>query len=487
MDGDVSMTPAFFFQQVSGMRMRTSSVTRVALRLALRRVIGTATRLCALGARGLLFGGLAGTLACHGILDTSDPTLIQDKDIANANGANARRLNAVAIMNVDLTRAFVDIALFGDELTYEQGASSSSLGFPSYGKVAYDLDRHDDVSLLQYAEWTGRDRELAYFDETFSRTSLAIAAMRAYGAAAVKHDYLAQLFAIRGYVVVQMAENICPGFPINDISEDNTAVFSQPYSYTAALDYGITQLDSALAEGQDSTQFLDFARVVKGRALLDQGKYAQADSVVAPVPTSFTYTTDPSAQYANVFFVNVHYDEGYPMPMGDHEGGNGLPFLSAADPRVPSQFIGMSSVDPTDSLFGQAKYPTSSDPIVLASGIEARLIQAEAALDAGDPNWLTILNTLRATLGLTALADPGTTAARVDLLYSERAFWLYLTGHRLGDMRRLILNYGRDPVTVFPVGPYQFGDSYGVATAIPFSQKVQGRANPHITTGCTTR
>src|SRR5581483_874628 len=105
----------------------------------------------------------------------------------------------------------------------------------------------------------------------------------------------------------------------------------------------------------------------------------------------------------------------------------------------------------------------------MASGVEARLIEAEAALAAGDASWLTILNRLRtdgtfttaphpgdptvtdttwgpgvgAVLfpnglpGLRPLTDPGTPAARVDLLFAERAAWLFLTGHRLGDMRRL--------------------------------------------------
>ena len=31
----------------------------------------------------------------------------------------------------------------------------------------------------------------------------------------------------------------------------------------------------------------------------------------------------------------------------------------------------------------------------------------------------------------------------MDLLFSERAFWMFATGHRLGDMRRLIRQYGR--------------------------------------------
>ena len=56
----------------------------------------------------------------------------------------------------------------------------------------------------------------------------------------------------------------------------------------------------------------------------------------------------------------------------------------------------------------------------------------------------TILNDLRDAQGLDPLPTPGNRDAAVDQLFSERAFWLFATGHRLGDMRRLIRQYGRE-------------------------------------------
>jgi hypothetical protein len=137
----------------------------------------------------------------------------------------------------------------------------------------------------------------------------------------------------------------------------------------------------------------------------------------------------------------------------------------------------------------------------MASGVEARLIEAEAALSHGDPNWLSILNDLRnhgiqeisttptsvdtvyapgtgailfttvgATLpGLPSLTDPGTDAARIDLLFRERAYWLFLTGRRLPDMRRLVRQYDRDGSLVFPTGAYPAGPigAYGLDMNLP--------------------
>jgi hypothetical protein len=105
--------------------------------------------------------------------------------------------------------------------------------------------------------------------------------------------------------------------------------------------------------------------------------------------------------------------------------------------------------------FQQEKYPVKEANTVLASGIEARLIEAEAALQAGNGGlMMQILNGLRSSGGLTPVTDPGSQASRTDLLFRERAFWLYLTGHRLGDLRRLVRQYGRAQATVFPSGTY---------------------------------
>ena len=73
-------------------------------------------------------------------------------------------------------------------------------------------------------------------------------------------------------------------------------------------------------------------------------------------------------------------------------------------------------------------------------------------MDAGDgAGFVTLINTARATrTGLAPLTDPGTKDARVNLLFRERAFWFWLTAHRLGDLRRLVRQYGRGAETVFP-------------------------------------
>jgi hypothetical protein len=151
--------------------------------------------------------------------------------------------------------------------------------------------------------------------------------------------------------------------------------------------------------------------------------------------------------------------------VSDREGDNGLPFISSGDPRTTDT---TSIRSHGLQIYFPRKYKAALrspyySPIVLADWIEARLIRAEAAYQADDPaTMLSLLNQLRATAlvsGQTTflpatLTDPGSDSARVSLLFAERASWLYLTGHRQGDLRRLIRQYMRDESAVYPVGEY---------------------------------
>jgi hypothetical protein len=158
------------------------------------------------------------------------------------------------------------------------------------------------------------------------------------------------------------------------------------------------------------------------------------------------------------------------------------------------------------TCWGDRNNPNNDADIPVASGVEARLIEAEALLNAGDvAGWLGKLNTLRATVAallaalrpnqiqtfparpaavtpLPALADPGTANGRVLLTMQERNMWMYLTGHRLGDLRRLVRNYGFTQDVVFPSGAFwRGGGTYGtdVAFVVPFNEQNNPNFDPN--------
>ena len=220
------------------------------------------------------------------------------------------------------------------------------------------------------------------------------------------------------------------------------------------------------------------AAVGRARTLLNQGQFAQAAAAVTTVPTNFVYSiegsTNSARQNNGIWMYTVNFF-GFSVP--DGEGGNGIEWRSADDPRVPWFDTGDVGFDGETDYFQQDKYPTMESVTVLASGIEARLIEAEAALQGGSAQGIQILNALRTGAGLTSISDPGSATARIDLLFRERAFWLYLTGHRLGDMRRLVRQYGRAQDTVFPTGVYHKGGEYGSDVNFPVSSDERNNPN----------
>lgn len=290
----------------------------------------------------------------------------------------------------------------------------------------------------------------------------------------------AEVLSLSGYTYLFFAEYYCSGVPFSTLTDDGIE-FGQPQTRDEILAIALAKFDSALVFANDNqnAELANLAMVGRGRVLLNQGNFAQAAAAVATVPTNFEYViegSDNSARQNNGIWNYTVNFFGFSVP--EQEGGNGLPFQSANDPRVPYFDSGDVGFDGETPYFVQDKYPEMSSNTVLASGIEARLIEAEAALQANNTGtFLTRINGLRTGAGLNTLALPGTQALRVDLLFRERAFWLYLTGHRLGDLRRIVRQYGRTQETVFPTGDYHKGGAYGSDVNFPVSSDERNNPN----------
>jgi hypothetical protein len=312
----------------------------------------------------------------------------------------------------------------------------------------------------------------------------------------------AEIQALNGYTYIQFAEDYCNGVPTSTVNPDGTFTYGASQTGVALLNTAVAKFDSAItvaaAAGASGANALNLARIGKGRALLDLNLPDSAAKTVAAVPTSYVYNIladeNTSRQYNGVYTFTVSSKR---FTVANNEGGNGLPFVSANDPRVPVVRTG-NGFDSSTPFYRTPKYtslaqvPARGAATPLALGTEARLIEAENALRNGDDaTLLAKLNearaaaktysdtpTLPASPAPLTLADLGATAtSRQNLLFSERAFDLYLTGHRLGDLRRLIRQYSRGSETVFPTGVYNplgaaAGNTYGpdVNFPIPFEE-----------------
>jgi len=265
----------------------------------------------------------------------------------------------------------------------------------------------------------------------------------------------------------------------------------------------IAHFDTALSLAETNARVLNGSKIGKGRALMNLGKFTEAAAAVAGVPTNFLLTTSHSSNSSSNGVWSASTSGASRYRLMTSEGKNGLAFLgqtTAQDARIPwaaSTRVGFSSQFTAQP--NQSKYGQFNDGIV-ATGAEARLIELEAQLQtntqAARDAVYAGLNSLRtggAPIGGASTANvtvaalttgaPTTSDAAIDLLYKERAYWLWLTGHRLGDLRRLVRVYKRDTEAVFPTGALTspLDGTYGTGTTIsvPFSE----RNNPNFA-GC---
>lgn len=330
-------------------------------------------------------------------------------------------------------------------------------------------DRRDQFPIAQ-----GNTSDGAYVNLQFARRALKDAAARLAEAEGTSDPDYALLKALEGYTYVTLAEGYCGYIPFSEI-EDGAYVEGAPITATAALEASLPIFDVAINLGSD------LARVGKGRALVNLGRYSEAAAVVASVDTDYVYYLENSSSSSipsNPFYslqANGRYS------MGQGEGGNGINFRDPsntdswdpdnADPRVPWVNDG-PGFDPALGDIAMAKYFSFDDDNILADGVEARLIEAEANLAGA----VAILNDLRSQsedliplrttmlmddLTLAPLVDPGNDADRLKMVMDERAWWMWGTGHRLGDLRRMVREYGMDAEDVYPSGAYHKGATYG--------------------------
>lgn len=293
----------------------------------------------------------------------------------------------------------------------------------------------------------------------------------------------AEALGLSAFTYVLFGENYCSGVPFSRQNADGSFVYGGRETTEQIFERAVTNADAALAASEAGSDEQYFAAVLKGRALLNLNRPAEAAAAVAGVPTDFVYgfahSENTGRENNGVHVFNTISER---VSVANSEGINGLPYRTAftnGDPRTPwTRRGGNVGFDRSTALYDNLKYASRSAFTPAATGVEARLIEAEAALRSEDIDmFLAKLNEPRSdAVGISGsledVEDPGTPEGRVDLLFRERAYWMWLTSHRLGDLRRLIRQYGRDQENVFPTGDYHKatqGGVYGDDVNLPLS------------------
>ena len=442
---------------------------------------------------------LAGCTSTTDALDVTDPDIINPSDVESQAGANAIRLGAIARLNAATSGGstvseglFLMSGLFADE--WENGDSFIARQEVDQRVITIQNNFLTDVNrLLNRARLSAEQ---------------ATQLLRQYNPTGPAAE-LAEMYFVQAYVENIVAEHYCNGLVFSTV-ENGAEQLGDRITNVVAYERALAHADSGLALITGTTALdvrtRNALRVVRGRILMNLNRPADAATAVNGVATNFRYEMLHSAtSNANAIWSYNNLNRRYSV--GNSEGTNGLNFATAADPRLPTcqggdpacRTAGVTQArrdDLTPLRFDvQLLWPARETPVPIASGVEARLIEAEAQLRAGNTaGSLATLNALRAptgagsglVTGLAPLTDAGSEAARVNQLFRERAFWMFGTGHRVGDLRRLVRQSNRAANTVFPTGNWNKGGTYGNDVNFPIPQAEEN--NPNVAgQGCLDR
>jgi hypothetical protein len=473
-------------------------------------------------ARAMLLGSTLalatiGSTACtDSLLKATDPDLIAPSDLDTPEGASALRIGALQRWRFatggDNTNGQESTWLTGGLLADEWATSSTFV----------QNDELDERQIkLNNSTVTFDFRKL---ERVRTAADQAIPAMIKWRPTETVN--IAELYLARGNAEMQLASDFCNGIPLSDASTATSPTdikFGDPLTVVQVFQTAIKTLDSGyalLAPADTASDVGRAIKVTKARALLGidaQANAAAAAALMRGIPTSWKYQhTYAATSGSNALWGQPNSGRRYNV--GDSLEGNAhnilvannIPFFSSKDPRVPSKYTISSKGDTTKSQDGLTFSRTTSlwsqeSPVDVANGIDARLIEAEAAFLAGNygglNGTLAILNALRASQqvltnnvtyaanALPPLTDPGTDSARVAQLFREKAFWTFSRGERLGDLRRLIrqapYKQWYNANNTFPTGQHYRGGTYGTDVNLPVPQDEQNN-NPKFH-GCLDR
>lgn len=393
---------------------------------------------------GLLGGAVVLVAACGSLLDVDNPDIIDPGGLETAQGAVAQYAGAL-----------------GDFAVAHDGGAGFAFGMLGLSGLFTDEYRFGGTPPeVRQLDLTDVTKDNSFFRDTYleihrARVSTERAAIALTNTVGSDDVRVGEMYALSGATYIVAGEHYCSGAPFSNTVEGEI-VYGGPLSTDEMMDEALGKLETASASTAGDPRIQSLIAVLRGRAYLNQGQFSEAASAVTGVLTDFEYQLEHDAgnERTQNRMKEFIFDLDF-ISVSDLEGGAGLNFATANDPRVVVDNPGLSRFDGETPHFRFLKYADAGAPVVLASGVEARLIEAEAALQASDiPGWIAGLDAARAPFGMGGVTDPGTQSAREDLMMRERAFALFSTGHRLGDMRRLVRQYGRQRADVFPNGAY---------------------------------
>ena len=256
---------------------------------------------------------------------------------------------------------------------------------------------------------------------------------------------------------------------------DNGPAVNQKGMFALAEQRFTDAITNAQAAGADSIRFA--AYVGRARVRLYQGNTTGALADAQLVPTGFVLNTSNSGSalrlYNRVYAVTKQFGF-YSIPSWSQnmQTENG-----EVDPRSATQLANTRSANNNQTIVYAANKYIAGDgaPLPMARYEEAQLIIAEIQ---GGANAVTIINNMRAAVGLKPYTGPTDAASIKNLVIDERKRVLFLEGLRNYDIERFQIPFNPPVGTSFPVG----GGTYGNTTCLPLPD-IEKNNNPSLGPG----
>ncbi|GMV06308.1 MAG: hypothetical protein AMXMBFR53_25840 [Gemmatimonadota bacterium] len=409
-----------------------------------------------------LLTGLAST-GCDSLLDATNPEFINEDQLTNP------ALEQLVVNGVvgEFQYAYGYYALYSSAMTDE-----SFLDHTEVNIRELTLRNIRDANTVDAAIYANLHRARQSAEDGVARLKEMLG-----DANAAKSTNMALIQALGGYAYTLLGEGFC----------ESTVNLSAPMRSDEILQRGITLFDQAIATAQaagssaTATDILNMARVGAARAALKLGDGAKARGYASQVPANYekwAWYSANSVRENNIFNVPAGVSGAW-QSMGPY-------FQGLNDPRAPkttsTTIRGLNSnpIFPAQRPYMYSGWSASTPDnrilidtdIKFATGLEARYVVAE--VDGPTAATLAFVNERRAVGGKPAVSLTGN-----DLMAElrvNRALDFYLTGQRLGDLRRYKAKLGVDmfPTGKFPVSNEVYSDA--TCFVVPLTEK---NSNPN--------
>ena len=260
------------------------------------------------------------------------------------------------------------------------------------------------------------------------------------------------------------------GMTMCEAAFDNGPAVNQKGMFALAEQRFTDAIANAQASNSDSVKFA--ALVGRARVRLFQGNTAGALADAQQVPKGFVMNESNSGTasrlYNRVYYVTK--ETGFysiPSWSQNMKTENG-----EVDPRSATQLANTRSANNNQTIVYTANKYIAGDaaPMPMARYEEAQLIIAEIQ---GGAQAVSIINAMRAEVGLAPYTGPTDAASIQQLVISERQRVLFLEGFRNYDIERFKIPFNPPVGANFPVG----GGTYGNTTCLPLPD-IEKNNNP---------